>query len=70
MKIEIELNEAAVRAISYLKDPSNGEPLTACQVIQLLADDLGFTQTRPDSWEGSNMQAVIDGHGWENHLGG
>lgn len=70
MKVEIELNEAAVRAVSYLKDPSTGEPLTVNEVIQALANDLGFTQTRPDSWEGSNMQSVIDGHGWENHLGG
>jgi len=69
MKVEIELNEAAIRAVSYLKDPITGEPLQAHQVFQILADDLGLTQTRPESWEGLNMQSVIDGHGWENHLG-
>ena len=69
MKIEITLDEATIRAISYLKDPNTGEPLTPQDVIQVLADDLGMTNTRPGSWEGANMQNVIDGHGWEIHLG-
>lgn len=69
MKIEVTLNENTIRAISYLKDPLTNEALTAEQVIQALADDLGMTQNRPGSWEGANMQNVIDGHGWENHLG-
>ena len=70
MKIEIELDDAAVRAVGYLKDPVTGEPLTAHQIMQSLANDLGLTQTRPGSWEGANMQAVVDGHGWESHLEG
>ncbi|MFK5950946.1 MAG: hypothetical protein QM500_19515 [Methylococcales bacterium] len=69
MKIEITLNEETLRAISYLKEPSSKEALTPEQAIQALADDLGMTNTRPGSWEGSNMQTVIDGHGWESHLG-
>jgi len=69
MKVEIELNEAAIRAVSYLKDPLDGRQLTAQEVMQALADDLGMTNSRPGSWEGSHMQQVIDGHGWESHLG-
>lgn len=69
MKVEIELNESTIRAISYLKCPASGKQLSPQEVIQTLADDLGMTNARPGSWEGSNMQQVIDGHGWENHLG-
>ena len=68
MKVEIELNEDTIRAISYLKDPHDGRQLSEKEVVQALADDLGLTNTRPDSWEGRGMQAVIDNHGWENHL--
>lgn len=68
VKIEVELNEAAIRAITYFKDPNDGRDLTAQEIIQELANDLGLTNTRSGSWEGSNMQQVIDGHGWENHL--
>jgi hypothetical protein len=69
MKVEILLNEATIRAISYLKDPHSSVPLTPEEAMQALADDLGLTNTRPGSWEGANMQQVIDGHGWEMRFG-
>ncbi|QFT57081.1 hypothetical protein [Microbulbifer sp. THAF38] len=68
MKVEIELNESTLRAISYLSDPVDGKSLSAEEVMQALADDLGMTNSRPGSWEGSNMQRVIDGHGWEENI--
>lgn len=69
MKVEVELNEDAMTAIGYLTDPIDARRLSPQEVIQALADDLGMTSTRPGSWEGSNMQQVIDGHGWEANLG-
>lgn len=66
--VEIQLSESTTRAISYLKCPATGKELSPQEVIQALADDLGMTNTRPGSWEGDNMQRVIDGHGWESHL--
>lgn len=68
-QVMVSLDEATIRAISYLKEPSSGKKLSDTQVIQALADDLGMTNSRPGSWEGSNMQAVIDGHGWESNNG-
>lgn len=68
MKVEIELNESTIRAIRYLSDPVDGRKLSPEEVIQALANDLGMTNSHPGSWEGSNMQRVIDGHGWEENL--
>lgn len=63
-----ERNRMAVE-LGKLSDPVSGEQMVVNAVIQTLADDIGMTNTRPDSWEGANMQQVIDGHGWKDHVG-
>jgi len=68
MVVCVELNEATLRVIGYLRNPVDGKPISAKEVLQILADDLGLTQARPECWEAINMQAVIDSHGWETHL--
>lgn len=68
MKVEVTLDEATLRAISYLKCPCTGRQLEPSEVIQTLADDLGMTNSRAGCWEASNMQQVIEGHGWEYNL--
>tara|TARA_R110000868_G_C10969398_1_gene769522 strand:- start:2916 stop:3119 length:204 start_codon:yes stop_codon:yes gene_type:complete len=67
VKVQIELDDATIRAISYLKNPNDGSQVPAQKIIQTLADDLGQTSSRPGFWESSNMQQVIDGHGSELH---
>lgn len=68
MKIQIELSEASLRAINYFRNPSTGKLLSPTEAIQILADDLELTNTRPGSWEAEQMQKVIDGHGWKYNL--
>lgn len=38
--------------------------LTLSALFSMLADDVAMTKTRPGSWEGSNMEAVLVGHGY------
>lgn len=52
MEIEIDLMEATLRAVSYLKCPHTGKRFSPEEIIQTLADDLGLSDTRPGSWEG------------------
>lgn len=34
------------------------------KLLLMLAEDAAMTNTRPGSWEGSNMQQVLDSHGY------
>lgn len=72
VQIEFEMDDETYRilkgAVSYLKRPHSGESMTVNEVFSELAEDLAMTGSRPGSLEASNMQNVIDGHGWELHL--
>lgn len=35
------------------------------KLLAMLAEDLAMTNTRPGSWEGANMQQVLDSHGYQ-----
>lgn len=35
------------------------------KLLTLLAEDAAMTNTRPGSWEGANMQQVLDSHGYQ-----
>lgn len=39
--------------------------LTVSSLLGMMAEDLAMTNTRPGSWEGSNMQQVLDSHGYQ-----
>lgn len=38
--------------------------LTVAGALEMLAEDLGMVDTRPGSWEGSNMAQVLASHGY------
>ena len=42
---------------------SHGE-LDVASLLLMLAQDAAATNSRPGSWEGSNMQQVLDAHGY------
>jgi hypothetical protein len=42
---------------------SHGQ-LTVATLLEMLAEDAAMTNSRPGSWEGSNMQTVLDSHGY------
>jgi len=42
---------------------SHGE-LDVAGLLLMLAQDAAMTNSRPGSWEGSNMQQVLDAHGY------
>jgi len=35
------------------------------KLLLMLAEDVAMTNTRPGSWEGANMQQVLDSHGYQ-----
>lgn len=39
--------------------------LTVSSLLGMLAEDAAMTNTRPGSWEGANMQQVLDSHGYQ-----
>lgn len=39
-------------------------PLTVSGLLAMLAEDAAMTNSRPGSWEGANMQNVLDSHGY------
>jgi hypothetical protein len=43
---------------------SHGE-LDVAGLLLMLAQDAAATNSRPGSWEGSNMQQVLDAHGYQ-----
>ncbi len=38
--------------------------LNVRRLLLMLAEDAAMTYTRPGSWEGANMQQVLDSHGY------
>ena len=50
-----------------LKHPMTDEPVTPCELIDILKDDVVYAVSRPGSWEGSNMLTVLQCHGFFLH---
>jgi len=42
---------------------SHGE-LTPAKLVMMLVEDVLATETRPGSWEGANMDALLQAHGY------
>jgi hypothetical protein len=40
-------------------------PLDVSGLLTMLAEDVAMTNSRPGSWEGANMQQVLDSHGYQ-----
>lgn len=40
-------------------------PITATQLLELLAEDIAMINTRPGSWEAQGMHQVLTAHGYE-----
>ncbi len=55
--------EDAVKALS-LKYPFTKEPITPCELINILKEDVVLAVERPGSWEGANMLVVLQSHGF------
>lgn len=73
-RITIEISASGARAIQSLVDrmnqhdnlecgTSHGE-MTMKKLITLLAEDAALVESRPGSWEGANMAAVLQSHGY------
>jgi hypothetical protein len=73
MKIEIEVSDDTYRNLLVVVDACNRTDPNATThgkldvpgLLAMLADDVAMTNTRPGSWEGSNMQQVLDSHGYQ-----
>ncbi len=55
--------EEAVKAL-HLMSPFTQKPLTPEDLIDVLKEDVVFAAVRPGSWEGANMLAVLESHGF------
>jgi hypothetical protein len=76
VKIELELDDIAHANLRKVVErcnashrrnggaTSHGE-LTVKKLLVMLAEDAAMTQSRPGSCEGSNMQGVLDSHGYQ-----
>lgn len=63
-----EAIRAGLRAVNATDQVRAGQcthgVLTVATALGMLAEDLGMVETRPGSWEGSNMQTVLSSHGY------
>jgi len=44
---------------------SRSAPLTVPRLLATLAEDAAMINNRPGSWDGSNMQHMLDSHGYQ-----
>jgi hypothetical protein len=72
VKIEIEVSQATYQHLLVVVESCNRNdpdatthgPMTVPELLAMLAEDAAMTNSRPGSWEGSNMQQVLDSHGY------
>ncbi len=55
----------AVKSLE-LRDPVTKKPVTASELLAILKEDVVLSVERPGSWEGANMLAVLQSHGFLN----
>lgn len=60
--------KAVVDCCNFVEKSRNGGTshgqLNVEKLLLMLAEDAAMTYTRPGSWEGANMQQVLDSHGY------
>jgi hypothetical protein len=69
MLFTIDIPDAPARRIeehiALAKSDFNSHgPLTLQRLLDMVAEDVGLSVTRPGSWEGENMRDVITVHGY------
>lgn len=75
IKITLELSESTHNDLLAVVDNCNRAhdardavtshgKLVIPTLLLMLAEDAGMTNSRPGSWEGANMQKVLDSHGY------
>jgi hypothetical protein len=69
MLFTIDIPEDTARRIeehiaSAKSDCNSHGPLTLQRLLDMVAEDVGLSVTRPGSWEGANMQHVLRAHGY------
>ncbi|MBT2795274.1 hypothetical protein [Paraburkholderia strydomiana] len=75
VKVELERSQATYHHLLIVVDTCNqADPnntshgrLTVPQLLAMLAEGAAMINSRPGSWEGSNMQQVLDSHGYQNN---
>ncbi len=55
--------EEAVRALD-IKQPITGRQISSRELLSILKEDVIHAVERPGSWEGSNMLAILEAHGF------
>ncbi len=73
-RITIEISASSALEIQSLVDSMNQQDnlergtshgeMTMKKLITLLAEDAALVESRPGSWEGANMAAVLQSHGY------
>lgn len=73
-RITIEISASGALEIQSLVDRMNLQDnlelgtshggMTMKKLITLLAEDAALVESRPGSWEGANMAAVLQSHGY------
>lgn len=74
-KITIEISEETEQALKTLVQNANEHvdrnedycshgKLTTKTLLTMLAEDAAQVETRPGSWEGTNMATVLSSHGY------
>ncbi|SAL05464.1 hypothetical protein AWB81_07172 [Caballeronia arationis] len=80
VKIELELSDemhanlrevvARCNASHRDRDGANTHgQLSVKTLLTMLTEDAALTHSRPGSWEGANMQQVLDSHGYPSAVG-
>jgi hypothetical protein len=69
MQITIDIPDDTARRIEEhiagaKSDFNSHGPLTLQRLMDMVAEDVGLSVTRPGSWEGSNMRTVLISHGY------
>ncbi len=69
MQITIDIPDETVRRIEeHLKaiesDFNSHGPLTVQRLMDMVAEDVGLSVTRPGSWEGAYMRDLLRAHGY------
>jgi hypothetical protein len=69
MQVTIDIPDETARRIEEhiagAKSDFNSHGLLTLQrVLELVAEDVGLSVTRPGSWEGANMRDVLRAHGY------
>jgi hypothetical protein len=69
MQVTIDIPDETARRIEEhiagaKSDLNSHGPLTLQRLLDMVAEDVGLSVTRPGSWEGANMRDVLRSHGY------